>query len=60
VAALRDLSALVVLGQQSMPRRKARARRPGTRSYDGVIRNGRVLDGEGNPWILAGRRDQGR
>jgi N-acyl-D-amino-acid deacylase len=29
------------------------ARRLADTSYDVVIRNGRVLDGEGNPWILA-------
>jgi N-acyl-D-amino-acid deacylase len=38
-------------GAQS-PRQQSRA--PGdTGAYDVVIRNGRVLDGEGNPWILA-------
>jgi len=26
---------------------------PPTRSYDIVIRNGRILDGEGNPWLRA-------
>src|SRR3982750_3402760 len=30
----------------------ARAQAPDT-VYDVVIRNGRVLDGQGNPWILA-------
>ena len=29
------------------------ARAPGDTTYDIVIRNGRVLDGQGNPWILA-------
>ena len=29
-------------------------------AYDVVIRNGRVLDGMGNPWIARRRRHQGR
>jgi N-acyl-D-aspartate/D-glutamate deacylase len=31
----------------------ARAQQPATPEYDYVIRNGRVLDGAGNPWINA-------
>ena len=31
----------------------ANAQQPADTVYDIVIRNGRVLDGEGNPWILA-------
>jgi len=31
----------------------ARSQSPAGASYDVVIRNGRVLDGQGNPWILA-------
>src|SRR5690349_11775479 len=40
VAALLSLAAATTLGAQDT-------------TYDVVIRNGRVLDGEGNPWILA-------
>ncbi len=29
-------------------------------AYDLVIRNGRLLDGQGNPWVQRGRRHQGR
>src|SRR4029077_8273986 len=32
---------------------RARAQQPNDSLYDIVIRNGRVLDGEGNPWIAA-------
>ena len=35
-------TATLLLGQSAQPA-----------SYDVVIRNGRVLDGAGNPWILA-------
>ena len=44
LATLASLAAIPA-GAQKTPR--------STATYDVVIRNGRVLDGEGNPWILA-------
>lgn len=45
--------ALTLLGGCSPAVQTAPAPEPRTAPYDVVIRNGRVLDGSGNPWILA-------
>ena len=51
VLVLAVTAACASIGAQSPPQQ---SRAPGdTGVYDVVIRNGRVLDGEGNPWILA-------
>ncbi|HTE48275.1 MAG TPA: hypothetical protein VK636_23720, partial [Gemmatimonadaceae bacterium] len=44
---------LVVALSSSSAFALAQAPAGGDTIYDIVIRNGRVLDGEGNPWILA-------
>src|SRR4051812_12809676 len=48
----RGAACIVPLFSATAQRAASRAAAPDT-VYDVVIRNGRVLDGQGNPWILA-------
>jgi N-acyl-D-aspartate/D-glutamate deacylase len=50
--ALRTVATVVLLALGAIPRAEAQGASDDT-DYDVVIRNGRVLDGAGNPWILA-------
>src|SRR5262249_36620600 len=47
---LAALAAILILCGSSLRQTSAQDSQPG---YDLVIRNGRVFDGAGNPWILA-------
>jgi N-acyl-D-amino-acid deacylase len=50
---LQSLVTLTVLVAVGVPARATAQSPRADSAYDVVIRNGRVLDGEGNPWILA-------